>query len=62
MEKEHIGYIIDRTGFMEFKKWALEGVTLSEKALMKNNVYWSGIHYTNDFNKKHSIYRVLLFI
>ncbi|MDM0468491.1 sulfite reductase subunit C [Clostridium perfringens] len=47
--KEHIGYIIDRTGFMEFKKWALEGVTLSEKALMKNNVYWSGIHYTNGF-------------
>ncbi|MDM0451302.1 sulfite reductase subunit C [Clostridium perfringens] len=47
--KEHIGYIIDRTGFMEFKKWALEGVTLSEKVLMKNNVYWSGIHYTNGF-------------
>ncbi|MDZ5148723.1 sulfite reductase subunit C [Clostridium perfringens] len=47
--KEHIGYIIDRTGFMEFKKWALEGVTLSEKALMKNNVYWNGIHYTNGF-------------
>ncbi|EOU1911910.1 sulfite reductase subunit C [Clostridium perfringens] len=47
--KEHIGYIIDRTGFMEFKKWALEGVTLSEKSLMKNNVYWSGIHYTNGF-------------
>lgn len=47
--KEHIGYIIDRTGFMEFKKWALEGVTLSEKALMKNNVYWSGINYTNGF-------------
>ncbi|ELC8441305.1 sulfite reductase subunit C [Clostridium perfringens] len=47
--KEHIGYIIDRTGFMEFKKWALEGVTLSEKALMKNNVYWGGIHYTNGF-------------
>ncbi|MGU8569502.1 sulfite reductase subunit C [Clostridium perfringens] len=47
--KEHIGYIIERTGFMEFKKWALEGVTLSEKALMKNNVYWIGIHYTNGF-------------
>ncbi len=22
--KEHIGYIVDRTGFEEFKKWALE--------------------------------------
>ena len=24
--KEHIGYIVDRTGFEEFKKWALEDV------------------------------------
>lgn len=46
--KEHIGYIIDRTGFMEWKKWALDGVTLSDKAIMKNNVYWSGIKYPNN--------------
>ncbi len=26
--KEHMGYIVDRTGFMEFKKWALDGVEL----------------------------------
>ncbi|WP_308780215.1 sulfite reductase subunit C [uncultured Clostridium sp.] len=43
--KEHIGYIIDRTGFMEYKKWALEGVKLSDKAVVKNNIYWSGIRY-----------------
>ncbi|MGG7212409.1 sulfite reductase subunit C [Clostridium nigeriense] len=43
--KEHIGYIVDRTGFMEFKKWALEGVELSDKAILKNNIYWSGIKY-----------------
>ncbi|MBC8578790.1 sulfite reductase subunit C [Zhenhengia yiwuensis] len=43
--KEHIGYIVDRTGFMEFKKWALEGVELPEEAVVKNNVYWSGIQY-----------------
>ncbi len=43
--KEHIGYIVDRTGFMEFKKWALEGVNLSDKAVVKNNIYWSGIRY-----------------
>lgn len=43
--KEHIGYIIDRTGFMEFKKYALEGVELSDKAVLKNNVYWSGVRY-----------------
>ena len=43
--KEHIGYIVDRTGFMEFKKWALDGVNLSDKAVVKNNIYWSGIRY-----------------
>ena len=43
--KEHIGYIVDRTGFMEFKKWALEGVNLSDKAVVKHNIYWSCIRY-----------------
>jgi len=43
--KEHIGYIVDRTGFMEFKKWVLKGVRLPELAEMKSNVYWSGIKY-----------------
>lgn len=43
--KEHIGYIVDRTGFMEFKKWALKDVNLPEEAIVMNNVYWSGIHY-----------------
>ena len=43
--KEHIGYIVDRTGFMEYKKWALEGVRLSDKAVVKDNIYWSGIKY-----------------
>lgn len=43
--KEHIGYIVDRTGFMEYKKWALEGAKLSDKAVVKNNIYWSGIRY-----------------
>ena len=45
--KEHIGYIVDRTGFEEFKKWALDGVTLSDKDIMINNGYWSGSKYTN---------------
>ena len=43
--KEHIGYIIDRTGFEEYKKFALDGVILSPKAITNSNVYWSGIHY-----------------
>lgn len=44
--KEHIGYIVDRTGFIEFKTWALKDVTLSETAECNHNVYWSGIKYT----------------
>lgn len=43
--KEHIGYIVDRVGFAEFKRWALEGVELGEKAIVKEPIYWSGIRY-----------------
>ncbi|MGV8905639.1 MAG: sulfite reductase subunit C [Acetobacterium sp.] len=44
--KEHIGYIIDRAGFKEFQKWALQDVDLGDKTIVKDPVYWSGIHYT----------------
>ena len=30
---------------MEFKKWVLEGVELPEDAIVKDNVYWSGVKY-----------------
>ncbi len=43
--KEHIGYIIDRTGFHEYKKWALEGVELLPETKVRENIYWSGIHF-----------------
>ena len=43
--KEHVGYIIDRVGFKEFKKWALEGVELPPETIVKDNVYWNGIHF-----------------
>lgn len=43
--KEHVGYIIDRVGFHEFKKWTLDGVDLLPETIVKDNVYWSGIHY-----------------
>lgn len=38
--KEHIGYIVDRTGYQEFKKWALKDVNLSSKAKVENNINW----------------------
>ena len=43
--KEHIGYIVDRTGFMEFKKWALEGIKLGDIVTVSENINWSGSRY-----------------
>ena len=43
--KEHIGYIIDRVGFEEYKKWALKDVELDPETIVKNTVYWNGIHF-----------------
>lgn len=47
LPKEHIGYIVDRTGFMTFKNWVLKDVNLSDEAVVKNNVYWNGINYNS---------------
>ncbi|MCL2609800.1 MAG: sulfite reductase subunit C, partial [Treponema sp.] len=38
--KEHIGYIIDRTGFDEYRKWALKDVRLPEIAEVNERIYW----------------------
>ena len=43
--KEHIGYIVDRVGYKEYKKWALDGIDLPELAEVSENVNWDGIHY-----------------
>lgn len=38
--KEHIGYIVDRTGYQEFKKWVLKDVNLGEEAVVADNINW----------------------
>lgn len=43
--KEHIGYIVDRTGFEEYKKWALKDVVLPPEALVYGPLYWKGPKY-----------------
>lgn len=43
--KERIGYIVDRVGYKEYKKWALDNVKLSDIAEVSKNVNWSGMHY-----------------
>ena len=45
--KEHIGYIIDRVGFEEYKKWALEGVELMPETTIKTRIYWDGIEFAD---------------
>ncbi|MCR5371246.1 MAG: sulfite reductase subunit C [Clostridium sp.] len=48
--KEHIGYIMDRTGFDEFCRWVLKDVNLNEKAEVASRVYWGGKHYDRSNN------------
>ena len=43
--KEHIGYIVDRTGFEEYKTWALKDVTLPPEAVVYGPLYWKGPVY-----------------
>lgn len=38
--KEHIGYIVDRTGYKVFKEWVLKDVELGLKAILKENINW----------------------
>lgn len=43
--KEHIGYIVDRTGFEKFKEYIMDGVELGPKAEVADTLYWGGKHY-----------------
>ena len=43
--KEHVGYIVDRVGFDEFKKYIMKDVELGPKAKVSQTVYWGGKHY-----------------
>lgn len=40
LPKEHVGYIVDRTGYQEFKKWALKDVNLPKDAKVAEHIYW----------------------
>ncbi len=55
--KEHIGYIVDRTGFMEYKKWALKDVEITDDMVIKQNINWSGIHYNPNRTTGYSEYK-----
>ncbi|MEE0956183.1 MAG: sulfite reductase subunit C [Eubacterium sp.] len=50
--KEHIGYIVDRTGYEEFLKWALKDVEFGPKVEMKKRIYWADHRYDVENNLK----------
>ncbi len=50
--KEHVGYIVDRTGFDEFVNWIMKDVVLPEKAEVARRIYWEGKRYDRSNNLK----------
>jgi anaerobic sulfite reductase subunit C len=48
LPKEHIGYIVDRTGFNVFRDEVLQGVILNPEARMAKTVQWPGYNTLND--------------
>ncbi|MCF0246334.1 MAG: sulfite reductase subunit C [Ileibacterium sp.] len=50
--KEHIGYIIDRAGFETFAEYALKDVEFLPETVVKDRVYWSGIHFDQNNSGK----------
>lgn len=48
LAKEHIGYIVDRTGFKTFKEEVLEGVELNPEAMVAKTIQWPGYNTLND--------------
>ena len=50
LDKEHIGYIVDRTGFPIFKEMILKDVVLNKEAKIADSINFSGYPYEKDFN------------
>jgi anaerobic sulfite reductase subunit C len=46
--KEHVGYIVDRTGYQVFRDWLLRGITLNPEARIAPTMQWSGYMYGYD--------------
>lgn len=55
--KEHIGYIVDRTGFEEFLKYIMRDVTPNPKCEIQGRLYWGGKRYDQTNELRHSMFR-----
>ena len=52
LPKEHIGYIVDRTGLEVFKQEVLAGIAFNSGARVAKTMQWPGYHTLNDANFK----------
>ncbi|MHC4885666.1 MAG: sulfite reductase subunit C [Planctomycetota bacterium] len=50
LPKEHVGYIVDRTGFPVFREMVLDGLTLNLEARVAKHIQWGGVKYASDSN------------
>ena len=50
LPKEHIGYIVDRTGYQIFRQEVLHGVTLNPEARVAKHIHWGGVRYVEDIS------------
>jgi len=48
LPKEHIGYIVDRTGFQIYKEFVLKDVKLNPEIKVAKNIQWGGYKYVRD--------------
>ncbi|MDK2800863.1 MAG: anaerobic sulfite reductase subunit [Clostridiales bacterium] len=48
LPKEHIGYIVDRTGYQVFKEWALKNITLGPRVKVAEHIDFGGYKYEKD--------------
>ncbi len=48
LDKEHMGYIVDRVGYHTFRDEVLRDVVLNDTAAVAENIQWSGYFYAND--------------
>ena len=55
--KEHIGYIVDRTGFEEFLKYIRKDVQPNPKCEIQGRIYWGGKRYDQTNELRQSMFR-----
>lgn len=48
LAKEHIGYIVDRTGYQIFREMALDGLEINPQARVAKHIQWAGTKYVSD--------------